>query len=130
MRVTERIKVFETELSTMWFDEEGVFCTVTKKGITITKERLSLTFDFIRNQAGDKKVCWLGNVTEASFPTDEARDFAGVETPKIIKALALITNSKISRMIANVFLTLKKPPYPTRLFTSEENARAWLKTYL
>jgi len=87
MRVRERTNAIETELSTMWFDDDGIFCTVTKKGVTITKERLSITFEFIRYKAGDKKVCWLGDVTAASFPTDEARDFAGEETPKFIKAL-------------------------------------------
>jgi len=130
MLVSEKSKVYETELSTMWFDEEGIFCSVTKKGVEITKPRLGLSFDFIRHQVGDKKICWLGDITQAGFPTKEARDFAGVETPKFIKALALITNSQLSKMIANVFLTLKKPPYPTKMFTTEENAREWLKQYL
>jgi hypothetical protein len=130
MQVSANTQVYETELSLMWFDEDGVFCTVTKKDVTITKERLQFTFEFIRSQCGDNKICWLGDITKASFPTDEARDYAGEETPKLIKALALITNSVISRLVANVFLTLKKPPYPTRMFTSEQNAREWLRQYL
>lgn len=130
MQVSANTQVYETELSVMWFDEEGIFCSVTKKDVVITKERLQLTFEFIRSQAGSKKICWLGEISKASFPTDEARDYAGEETPKLVKALALITNSVISRMIANVFLTLKKPSYPTRMFTNEANAREWLRQYL
>lgn len=123
-------KVFEIPLSTMWFDEDGIFNSVTKKDAALTKEALMVTFDFIQKNASGKKICWLGDVTNASLPTTEARDYAGEETPKFIKALALITNSELSRMIANVFLVLKKPPYPTRLFTNVQDARAWLKTHL
>ena len=130
MQATANIQIYETELSRMWFDEEGIFCSVTKKNVTITRERLQLTFEFIRSQVGNEKICWLGDITQAAFPTNEGRDYAGEVTPKIIKALALITNSAISRMIANVFLTLKKPPYPTKMFTSEANAREWLRKYL
>ncbi len=123
-------KVFDIPLSTMWFDEDGIFCSATKKNVALTKEGLVQTFDFIKKNAGEKKVCWLGDVTHASLPTTEARDFAGEETPKFVKALALITNSELSRMIANVFFALKKPPYPTRLFTNEKEAKEWLKNYL
>lgn len=130
MRAATNIQVYETELSRMWFDEEGIFCSVVKKNVTMTKERVQLTFEFIRSQAGHEKVCWLADITQAEFLTEEARNYAGVVTPKLVKALALITNSVISRMIANVFIALKKPPYPTKMFTSEANAREWLRQYL
>ncbi len=123
-------KTFETQLSRMWFEESGLFCSVTKPNCSITKDALTLTFNFIKENVGDKKICWLSNVTEAAFPTDEARDFAGEETPRIIRALALITNSQISRLIANVFITLKKPPYPTKMFSNEQDAREWIGQYL
>lgn len=88
MQVAAQRKVLETGLSYLWFDEAGIFCSITKPDVTITKERLQVTFNYIRSQVGDKNICWLGDNTQASFPTDEARDFAGDETPKIIKALA------------------------------------------
>jgi hypothetical protein len=123
-------EVFEIPLSTMWFDEDGIFCSVTKKDAALTKEALEDTFNFIRKNAGDKKILWLGDVTHASLPTTEARDFAGEETPKFVKALALITNSELSKMIANVFLVLKKPAYPTKLFTNKKDAKDWLQKQL
>lgn len=52
--------------------------------------------ELFRSQAGSKKVCWLGHMTRAAFRTNEARDYAGEASPKIIKALAL-TNSVMSR---------------------------------
>jgi hypothetical protein len=130
MKPGEGIKVYDTALSTMWFDMDGIFCSVTKKNASLTKEALMESFDYIRCNSTSSKICWLGDVTAALFPTQEARDFAGEETPKFVKALALITNSEISRMIANVFMVLKKPSYPTRMFTNEEDAKEWLRQYL
>jgi hypothetical protein len=130
MRPSDSITPYDIPLSTMWFDEHGIFCSVTKKNASITKEALEDSFKYIRKHAGDKKICWLGDVTNASFPTKEARDYSGDETPKIVEALAIIVNSEISKLVANAFLALKKPPYPTKMFTSEKDAREWLQQYL
>ena len=40
--------------------------------------------------------------------------------------LAVLVASPVSRMIGNMFLGLAKPPYPTRLFTDEGEAVAWV----
>ncbi|HLG02131.1 MAG TPA: hypothetical protein VI731_00960 [Bacteroidia bacterium] len=122
-------RTFETPLSLMWFNEDGIFCSITKKNAPLTKAALRESFEFIRANSGGNKVCWLGNVTNLSPPEKEARDYAAEETPKFIQALALITNSTLSKFIANVFLQLKKPPYPTRLFTNEEDALQWLRQF-
>lgn len=41
-------------------------------------------------------------------------------------ALAIVTQSKIARVLGNVFIGLQRNSYPTRLFEYEEEARAWL----
>jgi hypothetical protein len=53
--------------------------------------------------------------------------FAGEETAKVESAAALIIDSLLSRAIGNFFMGLNKPIIPTRLFTSEAEALAWLK---
>lgn len=122
--------VFETELSVMWFDHDGIFCSVTKKNSSLTKEALLLSFEYLNQNKKEEKICWLGDITQASPPTKEARTFAAEETPKFIKALALITNSSLSKMIAELFLLVKKPPYPTKMFSTEVEAKNWLKQYV
>jgi hypothetical protein len=130
MDVSTSSSLYETALSHMWFEEDGVFCTKTKKGVAITRNNLQDTFNYIRLNAGAKKICWLGDVSEASPPTKEAQEFAAKETPNIIKALALVTRSRLSKMIANIFLLVKSPPYPVRMFNDEQEARKWLRKYL
>ena len=114
----------------MWFDSQGIFRSVTKKNAALTRDVLKMSFDFIARQAPGRMICWIGDVTESSSPTKEARDYAAEETPRFVRALALITNSPLSKMIANIFLGLKKPPYPTRVFTNEKDTREWIARFL
>ena len=130
LKVPEGIEPHQTSLSVMWFDREGIFYSVTQKNTVLRKSNLAETFAYIRSVSPEKKVCWIGDVTDIPPPEKEARDFAAEETPKLIKALALITNSSLSKMIAEIFMLVKKPPYPTRMFTNAADARAWIRSYL
>ena len=49
---------------------------------------------------------------------------------KLFLAQAIIVDSPVSRLIGSFFLGLNKPPFPTKLFTSEADAVEWLKGYL
>jgi hypothetical protein len=120
----------ETPLTTMWFEKKDLFCSVTKKGSLLNMEGLQQTFEYIRAHAGEKKVCWLGDVTDAPPANKAVREYAAKETPHVVKALALITNSTFSRLLAELFMLVQKPPYPVKLFSNEESGRQWLEDYL
>jgi hypothetical protein len=55
---------------------------------------------------------------------------AGPEGLKVSQAVALLMGSPVSRVLGNLYLGLNKPPIPTRLFTSEEEAKVWLRSFL
>lgn len=57
----------------------------------------------------------------------EARDFFGGEMGiKGVKACALISESFVSKMIINLFLSVSKPKVPTKMFNSIEEAKKWI----
>ncbi|MBI3510630.1 MAG: hypothetical protein HY064_08195 [Bacteroidetes bacterium] len=114
----------------MWFEDDGIFCSVFNKGAVLTKDSLHNSFRQIAELSNGKKICWLGEVTNVGGADKETRELASEETPKLVKALAIITNSPISSMLANLYLGLKKPPFPAKLFTDENKARQWLRQYL
>ena len=61
----------------------------------------------------------------------EARAFfMKPEHTEILHAVALLIGSPLSRAIGNIFLGLNRPVTPTRLFTDEESALVWLRTFL
>ena len=62
--------------------------------------------------------------------TREARNYyAGERTASIQRATALLIDSPLSAVIANFFMGLNKPLSPTRMFTNEDDAIAWLREH-
>jgi hypothetical protein len=62
--------------------------------------------------------------------TAEARAyFAGPAATAITLAVALVIESPLSRVLGNFFLGFNRPETPARLFTSVDEARAWLTTF-
>ena len=56
--------------------------------------------------------------------------FAGPQTAEVESAAALLIHSPLGRAVGNFFLGLNKPLFPTRLFTSESDALAWLSSFV
>lgn len=62
---------------------------------------------------------------------EDAQHFAS--DPEIVStttACALVPRTFLERFIASLFLRYRKPPYPTRVFETEEDAVQWLKQYV
>lgn len=73
----------------------------------------------------------LVDMTEIMAMDREARVyFASEDTAKLESAAALLIRSPLTRAIGNFFMGLNKPFIPTRLFTSEDEALAWLKGFV
>lgn len=53
--------------------------------------------------------------------------YSGPETARVVSALALVSSSRLSTIIANFFLSITKGTIPTKLFTAEAEAIVWLK---
>lgn len=76
---------------------------------------------------GGKRVPVMVDTRGLRRESKEARDhFLSAEAAQVASAVALIVGSPVSRMIANFFLRSGKLPTPTRLFTDEAEAAAWL----
>lgn len=45
------------------------------------------------------------------------------------RAVALLVNSAITKIMVNIFMKFNKPKYPTRMFTNREEAIEWLLTF-
>jgi hypothetical protein len=78
-----------------------------------------------------KQVPILFKHQEFALPGKANRDYwATKEACPYSKAEAFIINSIAMRIIANFYLKINKPQRPTKMFTHEEEAIKWLKTFL
>lgn len=124
------VTVIDWPTSISWFDENGIFCSVSKKVPAQSLEETKKLMAELNKILDGQKVCMLIDVTNSGESTRETREFAAEEFPKFVKAIAMISNTQLGKMMANLFFNMNKPPYPTRMFTDEMEAKAWLKQYL
>lgn len=123
-------KTIDLTTSTLWFDENGILCSISKKTSPQTLELARQTLKDLRQHIGNDKVCMLIDATHTSETSREVRDFFAEELPKIAKAIALMSQSALGKMLANLFFILKAQPYPVKMFDDEQEAVRWLKQYL
>ncbi len=84
----------------------------------------------IRDALGKEMTRVLIDMRQTTRIGREARHhYAGKRTASIQRATALLVASPLSATIANFFMGLNKPLSPTRMFTSEDEAIAWLRGY-
>ena len=84
----------------------------------------------VRDTLGKKMTRVLIDMRQTVQITREARNhYAGERTASIQRATALLIDSPLSATIANFFMGLNKPQSPTRMFTSEDEAIAWLREH-
>lgn len=130
MEPPKNIEVFEWETSRFWFDEKGILCSISKKVKPQSLEETKMIVNDFRKLIGDRKVCLLLDVTNSSEASKEVRDYAAVEFPKFVKAMALISKSALGKMLGNLFFSVKSQPYPSKIFNDEKEAKEWLQQYL
>jgi hypothetical protein len=131
MELPKNTEVFETPTSSYWFDEDGILYSISKKVSPLSlEETIKILEDFKQTLPKDKKICMLIDVTHSTESTREVRDYAAVEFPKFVKAIAMVSSSALGKMLANLFFSIKEQPYPTKMFTDEAEAKKWLKQYL
>lgn len=115
---------------TYWLDDEGILHGVAADGVEHSAEQAREQVAMQRTMGGGRPRPFLMDIRGARALTRDARAFyAGPEAGEIFSATGLVISSPLSRALGNFFLGLNKPHMPTRLFTSEEEALAWLRTF-
>jgi hypothetical protein len=130
MRPPAHSKIIDTPNSISWFDENGILCSVLKNNPELPINEQKKQFEEFRKEQKGKKVCMLIDITDARPVSKQSRELTAKELPGLIIAMAFISRSALGKMLANLFLGLKVPPYPVKVFSSENEAKEWLKQYL
>lgn len=58
-----------------------------------------------------------------------ARKYLFSEGLQNIKAIALVPGNKVGQMLVTFLVAFERPPIPCRTFSTDEEARLWLKIY-
>lgn len=124
------IKKIKSRTTIQWLDN-GILYSESIFGAehTIADAIENVQISFLLGEGKKRPI--LIDIRNVKSINKEARDYyAGEESAKSNLAAALLVSNSISKIIGNFFIGLSKTIFPTRLFTNEETAVAWLKTFL
>lgn len=128
MNTLDKIKIAIGEIS---LQEEGIIRYEIDNVDEITKDDLEEYFEAVKNLGGGKSFCNLVLLKKfISVGTEARKVAASEENNKYTIADAFVTDSVALKIVGNFYIRYDKPVRPTKLFTNEEDALKWLRTFL
>lgn len=123
--------MIDVRSQTIFLDEDGIVHATLKPMVELTLADAEEAVEAIRTLSGERRRPVLVDLRKAKGMSREARVFfSGPVTATVESAAGLVVTSPLTRMIANFFMGLNKPLFPTRMFNTEEDAMAWLRTFV
>ena len=122
-------ELYETHISTHWFDEDGIFYSISKnveREIKHYKEVMAVYSRFSK----DGKLCLLSDVSNSVPMSPDALEYFTTEFPKYVKAQAIISDSPIGGTFGKTYQILSDKGFSTKQFSTVEDAKSWLKEFL
>jgi hypothetical protein len=132
MDIPTGVQTHELPSSTLWI-KDGIVYSTPKVGDTRepTSEQMKEDMLSLKTFVGDEKICLVVEINPKSKPASKKeRDAVAAEIASMVKAMAVITSSPITKMLVNLFFGFKPPAYPLKMFLTEKDATNWVKQYL
>lgn len=111
-------------------EDDGILRARVFEGAHLTLRDMEEHYAFTKRMTGGQKVPVLIDARSEFTITDEARAYAAQEATEVRLATAFIIRSAAMRVFYNLYVQINKPQVPTRMFSSEERAVQWLKTFI
>ncbi|MCK5424623.1 MAG: hypothetical protein KAI89_04560 [Emcibacter sp.] len=118
------------EMPKIVIDDDGIL-NVHFGTIMVTVEHVVYRADIQRKLAPGRKlpVMVVGEAA-VSVRVKIAEMCRSKWVADVTSAMAVVSPTKVGRVLGNIFMSIHKNPYPTKLFDNEEDALAWLRQYL
>lgn len=127
--MNEMSDIVETQTARIWMRPDGIAHASIIKGAEQKCGDIQENIAHVSELSRGKKVPLLMDIRESKGVDREgSRYAASEEVGKHITGMAVLVMSPFSRVMGNLWLRTTKPHFPTRLFTSEEDAIEWLKS--
>ncbi len=123
-------KVITTDNSKAWVDDFGIvhfnYFPNTEITLEIAKEEIKM----LKEIAQEEKICLIIDLANVkSISRDARKFFSSEEQADIISAVAFMIKSPLSKVLANFFLGINKPPMTIKIFTDNNLALKWLNQF-
>lgn len=128
MEITDKI---ELPASIVSLRSDGIMTYSLKSNMTLKLADAKAIVEATGKLGGGKKYPLLIVAGNFTLVDTEVRQYASsVEGNIHTIASGIVVNNLAQKLLGNAYIKFNKPPTPTRLFTKEEEAVKWLKTFM
>ncbi|MBL7931288.1 MAG: hypothetical protein JNL60_05285 [Bacteroidia bacterium] len=122
--------VIRSGINEKYIDSDGILRIKVLEGAHIDVESLKADGEINIQLAGNRKVLALYDSRGFFTIEPEAREYlrSGIVDPTRI-ATAVLTDRLATKLLVNFFIRFNKPKTPMKMFTSEQQALSWLKSF-
>ena len=128
LTTTYKPVIHEGESCSFYLDSADIL-VINAKDFIFTIESISRDFNLILDVIGDRKVKLIFDANSL-LPFEKSIRLKLEEMlNKVGIAMAVTTQSRVGRMVANIFFALSTTKIPMKMFSNKEHARLWLDTF-
>jgi hypothetical protein len=113
----------------MWLRPDGIVQLVWAPRTTVLFEDATEALEAMAQLTGGRRSPLLVDMRDTG-PLDRPTRAELTRRSDLQSAVGLIVGTPLTRMMANFFLSVNKPQFPTRLFDTEASAVAWLQEFV
>ena len=113
----------------IWLRPDGIVQLVWAPRTMVLLEDATAALEEMAKLTGERRSPLLVDMRETG-PLDRPTRAELTRRSDLQSAVALVAGTPLSRMMANFFLRVSEPPFPTRLFDDEASAIAWLQGFV
>jgi len=128
MQIPVDRKIWKGEIADYWFDD-GILVSLSKSPKR-TIENINGNVQLVKTITDNRRVPLLIYLSPSPVPDKATRQFAREQLPVIYSAMAMVSKPGLSKLIMNILFSLQKPPIPMKSFSSDVEAKEWLKQFL
>jgi hypothetical protein len=120
---------YEGEIATYWFEDDGILVSLSKS-TRRTVELIQGNVALVRRITNGMPAPLLIYLSRSPVPDRATRAYSAQQVPVIYRVMAMVSEPGLSRLVMSMVFRLQPPPIPTKSFTDDAAARAWLQGYL
>jgi hypothetical protein len=126
-----RSQVRKVDIFTFEMREDGILRLYAEPDEVVDMPRYMTMIKTIGDLTQGKKVPILSTAGEFTIPDEEVRRYmANPDSNPYCLATAMVAPSLSQKLLGNIYAHSVMKDRPTRMFRTEDEAIAWLKTFL
>lgn len=120
-----------SRVASIWVGDDGIARIIHVPGAEVTLEDARETMTVYKKLNNGKRLpLFIDTKTMKSLSREARHFYASDEAAACASAAAIMVGTPVSRVLGNFYLGLSNPRLPSRLFSDEGEALAWLHGFV